>query len=94
MRDHKFECRIDLSHPSFTPFWELANEIGRDCQIKPVELKATPTKKRRGWTPAARRNASFATYAAVASGRRNTNGINYRPVWAQSLNPMDMIVSG
>ena len=23
-----------------------------------------------------------------------TNGINYRPVWAQSLNPMDMIVSG
>ena len=24
----------------------------------------------------------------------NTNGINYRPVWAQSLNPMDMIVSG
>ena len=23
-----------------------------------------------------------------------TNGINYRPVWAQSLIPMDMMVSG
>jgi hypothetical protein len=30
--------------------------------------------------------------ADVASS--NTNGINYRPVCAQSLNPMDMIVSG
>ena len=34
--------------------------------------------------------ANVATTAAASY----TNGINYRPVWAQSLNPMDMIVSG
>lgn len=73
MFDHKFECRIDLSHPSFAPFWELANEIGRDCQIKPVESKAAPAKKRRGWTPAVRRNQRFAALACVADGRRRAS---------------------
>ena len=32
--------------------------------------------------------------AIINQEGNNTNGINYRPVWAQSLNPMDMIVSG
>ena len=39
--------------------------------------------------------AWFAMYGAAAVGWLiYTNSINYRPVWAQSLNPMDMIVSG
>ena len=40
------------------------------------------------------RHASAAGGRGAATSIYYINGINYRPVWAQSLNPMDMIVSG
>ena len=70
MFDHKFSCRIDLSHPTFGPFWELANEIGRDCYIKPIESNSTPTKKRKRWSHSARQNMRLSALTRVANGRQ------------------------
>jgi len=73
MFDHKFSCRIDLSHPTFGPFWELANEIGRDCCIKPIESKSTLSKKRKRWSPSSRQNMRISALTRVANGRQKTS---------------------
>ena len=62
--------------------------------IEQSELAGLTTGRASTYLIDARDELMSGNYKRSYQNACNTNGINYRPVWAQSLNPMDMIVSG